>query len=160
MKKLLIAFILLQFFIIPVVSLGATKEPGSSKLFSKKFFGIKSEQVVNAVTKINPLYDIFRSFEENCKEGPLCKFIPKRPIRPKSQWYFLLGYPVASQIGIPACAIMTSKGIALAAQLGFDVLTYKTIRSSKVTSYKLPNICYVSCNQQITNKDIGNNFYK
>ncbi len=106
------------------------------------------------------LYDITKSFEENYKQtSSLDCSISQRYVPPRSQWGSLLGYPIISPIGIPACAIMTSRGIALAAGLGFDVLTYKTICSGKVRSHPLPNICYVSCNRQIGNHDIGAPFY-
>ena len=104
---------------------------------------------------IHPLYDISESFEENCRQGPSDFFIPKRTMPDKKQWQTLLGYPIASKIGIPACAIMTSKGIAFAAKLGFDVLTYKTIRSTKTASYQTPNVCFVDCDHQITHDEIG-----
>ena len=42
----------------------------------------------------------------------------------------LLGYPIASPIGVSACPLTTSDGIKNLATLGYDVITYKTIRSS------------------------------
>ncbi len=107
-----------------------------------------------------PLYDSTKSFEENCKQGPhLTCTMPQRQRAPQSEWQMLLDYRVASPIGMPACAIMTSKGIAWMARLGFDVFTYKTVCSKKIISYELPNLCYVACDRQITHDDIGTTFY-
>jgi dihydroorotate dehydrogenase (NAD+) catalytic subunit len=50
----------------------------------------------------------------------------------------LFGYPINSRIGIPACLIMTSSGIAWAAKAGYDVLTYKTIRSRAFSGHSFP----------------------
>ncbi len=54
---------------------------------------------------------------------------------------------------------MTSKGIALASQLGFNVLTYKTICGNNNVAHPFPNICYVSSDRQLTHDDIGKIFY-
>src|SRR3989344_7332329 len=106
-----------------------------------------------------PLYDIAQSFEQNVAQGPQwhCPVAPSTlPDRSAHQEF--LGYPIASRVGIPACAIMTSKGIALMAQRGFDILTYKTVCSRANKGHILPNICYVSCDHQLTHADIGSNF--
>ena len=62
---------------------------------------------------------------------------------PKKNWYDFLGYKIASSIGISACAITTSKGIWLAARLGCDILTYKTIRCYEWPAHPQPNITYI-----------------
>ena len=102
------------------------------------------------------LYDMNASFAENYAKGPHIEgTIPLRKMPDKQEWYSFLGHSIASRIGIPACCIMTSKGIALAARLGFDILTYKTIRSIVVPEPPLPHICYVDCNCPITADTIG-----
>ena len=106
------------------------------------------------------LYDVSKSFEENCIAGPVFTGeIPPRNIKDKTLWKSFLGYTIASPIGVPACAIMTSKGIHLAAQLGFDVLTYKTIRSDGRQAYPTTNISYVDVNRNLTSEDIGKSFF-
>ena len=101
-------------------------------------------------------YDINLSFAENYAKGPHSQgALPLRTMPDKGKWHSFLGYAIASRVGIPACCIMTSKGIALAAQLGFDVLTYKTIRSVAMLEPPLPHICYVDCPGPITIDDIG-----
>lgn len=92
----------------------------------------------------NPLYDIQKSFVENVESGPQFNGqLPKINRLPPDQWIDILGYKVASPLGVPACAIMLSKGIALASRLGFDVLVYKTIRCVPKQSHPHPNIVYV-----------------
>lgn len=106
-----------------------------------------------------PLYDISLSFEDNCVRGPVFNGdIPTRIIPDKSQWKNLLGYKVASPIGVPACAIMTSKGIALASKLGYDILTYKTITADGKQAYPTTNISYVAIENPLAYDAIGGTF--
>jgi dihydroorotate dehydrogenase len=44
---------------------------------------------------------------------------------------------------VPAGPLLGSRWIALAAKLGFDIVTYKTIRSSQHPGHGLPNMIYV-----------------
>ena len=100
------------------------------------------------------LYNKSLSFTENVKEGPFfCGEIPKHVQPDKNEWPNILGYQVASRVGIPACAIMTSNGIALMSKLGFDVLTYKTIRSKSHPAYEKPNILFADQPQQISSEN-------
>ena len=97
------------------------------------------------------LYDISKSFEENIS---LPSSIDIKPVTLTYEKRQFLGYPVATPIGVAACAVMTSKGIEIASQLGFSIFTYKTVRSEAKPSYSLPNICFVDCTQQISIEDI------
>jgi dihydroorotate dehydrogenase (NAD+) catalytic subunit len=94
----------------------------------------------------NPaLYDIHKTYLENAEEGPFFSGpLPKRQMPPKEQWIDFLGYRVASPIGVPAGPLLTSRWIDLAGKLGFDILTYKTIRSAEHPSHPLPNMVFVS----------------
>jgi orotate phosphoribosyltransferase len=74
---------------------------------------------------------------------------------PQKDWYDFLGYKIASRVGMPACAVMTSEGIAHAAKLGCDVLTYKTIRCHAWPAHPQPNIVYVDRTAPLTHDDIG-----
>ena len=107
-----------------------------------------------------PLYDLHKSFQENYDQGQFLNAnILPISYPHKSQWRSILGYKVSCPIGVPACAIMTSKGIALASRLGFNVLTYKTIRSAPQPCLNYPNICFVDCNHQLNITEVGNTFY-
>jgi dihydroorotate dehydrogenase len=44
---------------------------------------------------------------------------------------------------VPAGPLLNARWVALAARLGFDVLTYKTIRSSEYPAHPVPNMVYV-----------------
>lgn len=89
-----------------------------------------------------PLYDIHKSYAENASEGPFFEgSIPKRS--PKRTSIHLFGHEIFSPLGIPAGPLLNSRWIALAAQLGFDVLVYKTIRSFAHPGHELPNMIFV-----------------
>jgi len=52
----------------------------------------------------------------------------------------LFGRPLNSRLGISAGPLLNSKWVEGYARLGFDVLTYKTVRSAFHPAYNLPNI--------------------
>jgi len=54
-------------------------------------------------------------------------------------WDFC-GLPVNSPLGIPAGPLLNGRWILYYASLGFDILTYKTVRSSERACYDLPNL--------------------
>jgi len=89
-----------------------------------------------------PIYDIEKTYLENAEYGPF--FEGKIPSRKSSDQRFdFLGFEVGSRIGVPAGPLLNSKWIALAARLGFDILTYKTIRSEAHPSHRLPNVSFI-----------------
>lgn len=90
-----------------------------------------------------PIYDIQKSYAENAEYGPFFTgLVPKRPKAHKT-WDFL-GHKVNSRLGVPAGPLLNSNWIFLAAKLGFDILTYKTIRSFAYAGHPVPNIIYVN----------------
>jgi dihydroorotate dehydrogenase len=98
-----------------------------------------------------PLYDIHKTYLENADSGPFFNGpLPERTFPPKEKWFDFLGYPVASKIGVPAGPLLTSPWINLAARLGFDILTYKTIRSQEHPCHPLPNMVYVDTHGMIS----------
>ena len=88
-----------------------------------------------------PIYDIHKTYTENAEQGPFFSgAIPKRhPVKPVD----FLGFEINSPIGVPAGPLLNARWIALAAKLGYDVPTYKTIRSYAHPSHALPNVVYV-----------------
>ncbi|MFQ5729256.1 MAG: tRNA-dihydrouridine synthase [Waddliaceae bacterium] len=89
----------------------------------------------------SPIYDVEKTYLKNFEEGPFFKgSIPQRNKPDKKEWIDFLGYRIASPIGVPAGPLLNSNWIKLAADLGFDVLTYKTIRSHEHPSHPLPNV--------------------
>lgn len=107
-----------------------------------------------------PLYDTSKTFEENFYNPsfPLINS-PYRYILPNAQWTRFLGFSLASRIGVAACAVTTGKGIVLLAQLGFDVLTYKTIRRRAHPSHPLPNIVYIDSKSELSESDLESPLY-
>jgi dihydroorotate dehydrogenase (NAD+) catalytic subunit len=96
------------------------------------------------------IYDIHKTYLENAEEGPFFNGpLPKRQMPPKEQWIDFLGYRVASPIGVPAGPLLASRWIDLAGKLGFDILTYKTIRSAAHPSHPLPNMVFVDTHGMI-----------
>jgi dihydroorotate dehydrogenase (NAD+) catalytic subunit len=55
----------------------------------------------------------------------------------------LFGRPLNSSLGIAAGPLLNSKWVEAYARLGFDVLTYATVRSTFHPAYALPNIRHV-----------------
>ncbi|MEM1282208.1 MAG: dihydroorotate dehydrogenase [Chlamydiota bacterium] len=97
-----------------------------------------------------PIYDIEESYLHNAEEGPFFQGEILERRRPDEEnWTDFLGYKVASPIGIPAGPLLNSKWIGLAADLGYDILCYKTIRSKEQPGHSVPNMVYVECEEQL-----------
>ena len=53
----------------------------------------------------------------------------------------MLGQPTGVPIGIPACPLtMNARWVEYYAERGYNVLTYKTVRSTARACYPLPNL--------------------
>ncbi len=92
-----------------------------------------------------PIYDIHKTYMDNLKHGPFFKGeIPQRKMPPKAKWHDFLGHKIASPLGVPAGPLLSANWIELASLLGFDVLTYKTIRSDEHPAHPLPNMIFVN----------------
>lgn len=87
------------------------------------------------------IYNIHKTYLENSEEGPFYK--GKIPHRLGHKKYDFLGFKVASRIGVFAGPLLNSRWIKLAAELDYDLLTYKTIRSHEFDGHPLPNIVYI-----------------
>ncbi len=95
-----------------------------------------------------------KSYLENATQGPFFKGeIPQRSFSSKETWVDFLGYQVASPIGVPAGPLLNSNWVIFAAQMGFDIVTYKTIRSKPHPAHPLPNMVYVDFNRPLTRED-------
>jgi len=86
-------------------------------------------------------YDIQASYQENYDAGP--RFQAKAPAVPETPLKEFLGLPVRSRIGIAAGLLLNSDWILGYAQRGFDILTYKTVRSAHRPCYPTPNWVFV-----------------
>ncbi|MBX7165218.1 MAG: hypothetical protein K1X74_02600 [Pirellulales bacterium] len=87
-------------------------------------------------------YDLSRSYEWNYDNAP------GRAAVPASTWpdrVFFCGQQIGSPLGVAAGPLLNGRWLAYYAGLGFDVLTYKTVRSVARACYPWPNLQPVSC---------------
>ncbi|QDU37817.1 Dihydroorotate dehydrogenase B (NAD(+)), catalytic subunit [Maioricimonas rarisocia] len=89
-----------------------------------------------------PAYDPVQSYRWNYEHAPDATAGVDVSTLP-GDWSFC-GLPVASPLGIPAGPLLNGKWILYYASLGFDVLTYKTVRSGPRECYPLPNLVPVA----------------
>lgn len=88
-----------------------------------------------------PVYRLDRTWEQNAAEGP--RFEGSFPEVPKTPAKDFLGYSVGSRIGVAASLLMNERWFELYGRLGFDILTYKTIRSRARLAHPWPNWIYL-----------------
>lgn len=97
-----------------------------------------------------PRYDWSKSYRWNYDHPPASiRLHGGKEVVPASvpgDWDFL-GIPVASPLGVAAGPLLNGDWCLYYAELGFDVLTYKTVRSGQRDCYPLPNLQPVACNQ-------------
>lgn len=89
-------------------------------------------------------YDRLQSYDWNYAHPP-------RPVEADmpgmpGRWDFC-GLPVGSPLGVAAGPLLNSGWVLYYASLGFDVLTYKTVRSVARECYPMPNLVPVRCEQ-------------
>jgi len=84
-----------------------------------------------------PKYDRFHTYEWNFDHAPepVEVDVPRLP----GTWTFC-GKKVGSPLGVPAGPLLNGRWVLYYARLGFDVLTYKTVRSSQRDCYAAPNL--------------------
>ncbi len=89
-----------------------------------------------------PKYDPAKSYQWNFDHAPdpLELEIPRLP----GKWKFA-GLDIDSPIGIPAGPLLNGRWCLYYASLGFDFLTYKTVRSVARDCYPMPNLLPVNC---------------
>ncbi|MCK4488283.1 MAG: hypothetical protein KAU38_16180 [Desulfobacterales bacterium] len=97
---------------------------------------------------IAPTYNVAKSYEYNFIYGP---FYDGGPLlrSPTDFKYKLLDFEINSPLGVAAGLLLNSKWVRLYSELGFDILTYKTVRSSKRKSYSHPNCLYIDYADQL-----------
>ncbi len=85
-------------------------------------------------------YDITASYLDNFEQGPRLDEPPPVP-RPAQEEF--LGQKVNSRLGIAAGLLPNAKWISAYAARGWDLLTYKTVRSVERACYRVPNWVFV-----------------
>lgn len=89
-----------------------------------------------------PHYDRTRSYDWNYDHAP--EAIESTVPAVDGPWQFC-GLPVDSPLGVPAGPLLNGRWCLYYASLGFDVVTYKTVRSVERACYPLPNLQPVQC---------------
>jgi dihydroorotate dehydrogenase len=84
-----------------------------------------------------PVYRIDRSFEWNVEHGPC--FDGPFPALPEPPMTEFFGLPVRSRFGIAASLLLNARWLELYSRLGFDLLTYKTVRRCARIAHPWPN---------------------
>lgn len=84
-----------------------------------------------------PRYDPSQTYAWNYGHAPEPPAVEVPAI--PGEWNFC-GLPVASPLGVAAGPLLNGKWLLYYAALGFDVLTYKTVRSVERACYPLPNL--------------------
>ncbi len=98
-----------------------------------------------------PYYDPSKSYEENYKKGPFGAFADKIIYKEKTgPKYDFFGYKVFLPFGIPAGPLLNGKFAKAALDKGFDIVTYKTVRSRKYPSNLWPNVLGVKIKGDLT----------
>jgi dihydroorotate dehydrogenase len=98
-----------------------------------------------------PRYDAGRTYRHNYDHPPPLPEDVEPPAAVSGEWTFC-GRPVGSPLGMPAGPLLNGKWILYYAALGFDVLTYKTVRSVAQECYPLPNLQPVATGQLTGNE--------
>ena len=88
-----------------------------------------------------------RSYRWNYERGPGFRGpFPKIPATPQKDFF---GSRVRYRLGVAAGILLNSKWIECYSRLGFDVLTYKTVRSRERPCYPLPNWVFVDSKKDL-----------
>lgn len=100
---------------------------------------------------LKPFYDPEKTYEENFEQGPFGAFADGEVLVNTSQKkYDFLGFKVNSLFGIPAGPLINAKFVQSALDKGFDIVTYKTVRSEKYPCHPAPNVLSVKIDGDLT----------
>lgn len=91
------------------------------------------------------MYRLDRSYVWNYSHAPTLPRVRRLPAGPRGR---LFNRTLNSPLGISAGPLLNSKWVEGYARLGFDILTYKTVRSREVQAAPLPNIRPVQNTEQ------------
>lgn len=97
-------------------------------------------------------YDFLQEYAWNYEHAPDVVAVDVPTV--SGDWSFC-GLPVSSPLGMPAGPLLNGQWILYYAALGFDVLTYKTVRSSTRECYPLPNLQPVESKQMMRGGEVA-----
>ncbi len=98
-----------------------------------------------------PFYDPTKSYQENAEHGPFGEVADRKKIvRNGPPKFELFGQPVYTPFGIPAGPLPNSNFVRAVFQKGFDICTYKTVRTRAYPVHAHPNILAVKVAGDLT----------
>ena len=97
-------------------------------------------------------YDPRASYRENFENAP--EHFPEHSIPPVTGTWTLGGRKLNSPLGIAAGPLLNGRWAVFYARLGFDLVTYKTVRSRERDCYPLPNLVPVDAGQMTGDEEI------
>lgn len=98
-----------------------------------------------------PYYDPEKTYEDNFDKGPFGDFADGKKFENKDEpKYKLFDFPVYLPFGIPAGPLLNGKYVKAALDKGFDVVTYKTVRSKQYPCSEWPNVLGVQVKGDLT----------
>jgi dihydroorotate dehydrogenase len=97
------------------------------------------------------------SYQWNYDHGPVYQGeLPKPTGQPNKSF---LGRRVNSTFGVASGPLLNSRYVSLYASLGFDILTYKTVRTRKWPCYAWPNIVALDTSGQLGHNRVEDKVY-
>lgn len=97
-----------------------------------------------------PFYDPEKTYEENCEKGPFNGFADDMVTEPGKPRFNFLGQKVAYLFGIPAGPLVAGRFVQAALDKGFDIVTYKTVRTRTYPCHPWPNVLSVNIDGDLT----------
>jgi dihydroorotate dehydrogenase len=92
------------------------------------------------------IYRVDRSYAWNYSHAPKLPRVRRLPAAPGGR---LFAYDLNSPLGVAAGPLLNSRWVEAYARVGFDILTYATVRSGFVPALALPNIRAVENREQV-----------
>lgn len=99
---------------------------------------------------MRPTYNFNRPYEWNYENGPDFEDEIPSNISLNEASVRLLDLELAFPLGIPAGLLLNARWVELYARMGFDLLTYKTVRTRRHPSLPPPNCLFVDTKGQLT----------
>ncbi|RSX53542.1 dihydroorotate oxidase [Bifidobacterium goeldii] len=104
------------------------------------------------MSDFEPFYNVNLSYEDNYRQGPFGEFaaalaeqesVTAAPAAPAAPAADFLGHKVNLPFGIPAGPLLNERFTTAAFRMGFDIATYKTVRSRAWGCNPFPNVLAV-----------------
>lgn len=102
------------------------------------------------VVAAKSFYDPTKTYDDNFDDGPALPEPAKPYVNKGEPKFTFLGKKIYSPFGIPAGPLLNSKYIKYAFENGFDVVIYKTQRSTTVKVNQFPNVLFLDIDGDLT----------